>query len=417
MKLKQLTTDKYIKNSSLLFIFLMLANLLNFLYQIVMGRMISPGDYGTVNSMFSLITVVSLPVSIFQYLLAKKYSEVTVNNKYKEANELLTKCFIYCVIYSFCIVMISLLFYDEIAIWLNIQNSIIVLISLIVSILFIFYPLINGLLQGLQLFVSYGIVAILCSFFKLVFSLLLAGSRYLVFTNIISYGLALFTAIIYGVFILKRNNIIKISLLKPSNLNIELLTSSFIAQFLVLLLMNGDTLIIKALIKDQNIVGIFTSGMVLCKIPMFLTTSLTTVLFPTVAAEKETNNDTFMTLIKSMIVGTSIMMVAFVCILVIGPNIIQMLYGNNYAITREYLLFMSLYVISLSMISYIQNYFIAIGRTKIFNILMIIGMILCVVIFINININLQSILFIIAIIIITITVINMIYISKRWRKE
>ena len=110
-------------------------------------------------------------------------------------------------------------------------------------------------------------------------------------------------------------------------------------------------------------------------------------------------------------------MVAFVCILVIGPNIIQMLYGNNYAITREYLLFMSLYVISLSMISYIQNYFIAIGRTKIFNILMIIGMILCVVIFINININLQSILFIIAIIIITITVINMIYISKRWRKE
>lgn len=413
MKLIHIKADKFIKNSSMLFVLLMCANLINFVYQIIIGRMITPADYGVVNSMFSLITVVSLPVTIFQYLIAKKYSEATVNNKFEDANELLSKCLSYCTIYSIIVVIISVFFYKKIAIVLNINNPYIVLLSLLGSIFFVYYPLINGLLQGLQLFVAYGIVAIFCSVFKLILSILFSTFNNLVVTNITSYIFALIIAITYGILVIKQRSSFQITISKPRNLHIELLISSFVAQFLVLLLMNGDTLIIKALIEDQNVVGIFTSGMVLCKIPMFLTTSLTTVLFPTVAAEKESNSDTFKTLIKSMSIGIVILIMTFIGIIVVGPTMIKILYGSSYIISREYLFFMALYVISLSVISYVQNYCIAIGETRSFNIFMILTIIIVVIFFNIITIDLQSILLIISIAMITVTLINLILIAKR----
>ena len=48
--MKKLRLGEFERNSLVVFAITMIANVLSYLYQIVMGNMLTPADYGTVNT-------------------------------------------------------------------------------------------------------------------------------------------------------------------------------------------------------------------------------------------------------------------------------------------------------------------------------------------------------------------------------
>ena len=58
-------------NSTLLFILMMGANVLNYFFQIIVGRMLTVEEYAVVNTLLSIITVFSVPCAAITIVAAK----------------------------------------------------------------------------------------------------------------------------------------------------------------------------------------------------------------------------------------------------------------------------------------------------------------------------------------------------------
>lgn len=66
--ISRIIKDRFIKTSLFFFIATMVSNVFNYLFQITMGRMLSVEKYGEMNSLFSIImllTILLTPVSNF----------------------------------------------------------------------------------------------------------------------------------------------------------------------------------------------------------------------------------------------------------------------------------------------------------------------------------------------------------------
>ena len=68
--MKKLRLGEFERNSLAVFAITMIANVLSYLYQIVMGNVLPPADYGTVNTLLSLSVVVGVPSGIISALTA-----------------------------------------------------------------------------------------------------------------------------------------------------------------------------------------------------------------------------------------------------------------------------------------------------------------------------------------------------------
>ena len=59
------------KNSIILFVLMMAANVSNYLFQIIVGNLMTVEDYGTVNAVLSLIQVMAIPNTIITLISAR----------------------------------------------------------------------------------------------------------------------------------------------------------------------------------------------------------------------------------------------------------------------------------------------------------------------------------------------------------
>lgn len=63
--MKKSFLGEFERNSLIVFSISMLSNVINYLYQIIMGNLLSPSDYGLVNTLLSLSIVAGVPSGFF----------------------------------------------------------------------------------------------------------------------------------------------------------------------------------------------------------------------------------------------------------------------------------------------------------------------------------------------------------------
>jgi O-antigen/teichoic acid export membrane protein len=71
LSLRSLHSDKLIKSSSLLFVAAMVTNVSNYAFQIVMGRMLSPKEYGLMNALLAVFAFT--PLTQADMVLVNRY--------------------------------------------------------------------------------------------------------------------------------------------------------------------------------------------------------------------------------------------------------------------------------------------------------------------------------------------------------
>ena len=79
------------KNSLVVFSIMMIANLGNYLYQIIMGKLLTTESFGDLNTLLSLSMVMSVPAGILQLVATKYAASFSARDEAGKASGLLRK--------------------------------------------------------------------------------------------------------------------------------------------------------------------------------------------------------------------------------------------------------------------------------------------------------------------------------------
>lgn len=356
-------------NSMILFIFMMGANVCNYLFQIITGRLLSVRDYGTVNTLMSLIVYFSIPNSIISLIAARYialYRGMDNSDRISSVIRLLLKC---CIVITLVIALIGLIFSKPISTILHLETRFLIYGCAVIAMISVAAATMYGILQGLQLFLPYGIQGIINAVCKLVGSVLLILMGYKAWGVIAAMTIGAILTVLYCAFHIwgylasaaryRGENVVDFREFCHFALGM------IIAQSSITILTNGDILLVKALFDDTT-AGTYSSAMVIGKISMYVSTAVVATLFPAVVEEHSKGNDTGKLFKKALLYGGGSSLAMALGMNLLGKYVIGILFGQKYLEGIIYLPAVCLFVVPLTFLTVIMNYVLAIDRVKFF---------------------------------------------------
>ena len=289
-------TSDFLKQGSLMFLAVAVFNAANLLYQLYMVRGLDTVDYGVLNTLFSILMIISVPNGALQTVVTKFVSVYSTTHHYGTIAALLGSFVKKVSVLGFVIFFLFLLGRGWIAEFIQIQSSVLILILGIVMLFSILLPLAQGGLQGLQRFGYLGFVMITNSGLKLFLGVLFVESGWGVLGAIsalaVSVGVAFFLVSVILVKILFKLSAQGLDSPKPELAYPEVgidfteihryfyITATVFLCFMVLT--NIDILLVKHYFDPLD-AGNYSIAQMSGKIILFLPMAITMVMFPKVS--------------------------------------------------------------------------------------------------------------------------------------
>jgi len=190
-----------LRNSVVLFAGTMLANFINYLFHFVMGRMVEPSVYGEVESIVSLLAIVSVPGAAITLVAARFAASAKAKENPAESRAVFSFLNRNLLKYGLPFFLSSLLLTPYVARFLRIEHASVSVVFLFgMMFLSFFSSAATGILQGWQRFFPVGMIQTANSLVKLVFAALfvwlgfrtdgIVGAFFL--AGVASYGIARF---------------------------------------------------------------------------------------------------------------------------------------------------------------------------------------------------------------------------------
>lgn len=146
-----------LRQGAILFAASCLAGGLNYLYQIIMGRMLGPDHYGVFSSLVSILLLFSVPASAVQTVIAHYTSRFEAHSRLGETKALLVSALKRVSLYASMGTIMVILASPMIASFLHIGSVVPVMVLGAVLIPWMLSPIASGALQGLQRFNYLGV--------------------------------------------------------------------------------------------------------------------------------------------------------------------------------------------------------------------------------------------------------------------
>lgn len=347
-----------IKNSTIVIIGVVVANLLAYVFHFVAGRMLGPEDYGVFGALMALFIVFSLPASALGFAVTKFTSRYVAEQKPGKIAVLRRKIQNNVLVFSAVMFLFIVFLSQSIADYLNIDSNIPVIIVGITLVFALILPVNRGLLQGMKKFLALSWNSVIESFARLLFLIVFLFFGFGVNGAILSYGLANFVAFLLIFPFIKE---IKETVLDTERIEIRPIYT-FIFQVLVINLIiqsiiNLPSLFIKHYFSSE-FAGYWTAALNIARISLFITSAISMVMFPEIAGEKDQHK-------KRIIFGRAALLVllassgAAILFLVIPQFLIQSLYGIAYLGAVPILQWMGIAMIFIGMLQLWADYFFA----------------------------------------------------------
>lgn len=272
----------------------MLANVFNYIFHFAMGRMVSPQVYGEMESIVSLLAIITVPGSALA-IVATQYA-----SRAKARNDVTAGDFLFSFLnkkifqYGFPAFCIALLLTPFVAQFLKIEHELAIIFLWMMMFLSFFSSIAIGILSGWQRFFWVGVVNVVGAFSKLLFALLFVGLGFAVDGLIGSFLLASLVGYILSLAILKQirkggfrkkggesdmDNTITFSAKKYA-------FSVFFASLAIAILGNIDMVLAKYHLMPEE-AGAYSALFIVSKIIFFVAGIMTSVMFAMSSEEHE----------------------------------------------------------------------------------------------------------------------------------
>lgn len=357
--------NQLIAGSAVLFIGTMFASFGNYLYHLLMGRMLGPVDYGVLASLISITYLLGIPMSAFVLVIVKYASSfrgrgelATVNYFYRWANRK-------ALVFGLIGFSIFLIFSSWIASFLHLDSVLLLIIVGGTSFLGIFLAINLATLQGFFRFGWYTIVGIIGVVVKLILAVVLVFLSYRVFGAI----LAMLVGTIVSYF-LTRFYIEKIIGTNEEKERVdgkEVFSYALPVFFSILAftsLYTTDIVLARHFLSPQE-AGFYAALATLGKIIFFASSPIVMAMFPMVS-ERHANGKKYINLLS-----LSLGLVLLACLGISGvyflfPKLmINILYGSQYLSASPYLFLFAIFLSLYSLSSLLVNFYLSVKKVKV----------------------------------------------------
>lgn len=356
------------KNSLLLLAFSLTSSFCNYLFQIATGQMLSEADYGTMNTLLSLVVILSVPTAFFTVVSSKFTTNYLTLGKQDIAATWILKLEKAALLCALVMLAAGALLSGAVGNALQIEDRWYVFTAFgVAAANYLSCPAV-GALQGAKRFARYGVANLIAAGMKLLGSvaLILAGLRIYGTMFAIAAGTLATTAF---AFVSIRNMLVSAQKDLRVSTDGEIrryLSGALIIQFISAILSNGDMLLIKAFSSTAAEAGVYSSAMVIGKIPLYIAGALVVVLFPTVSEAAAKKEATLRLFLKSLAYGVSIAVAFAIFLQLFGTFVLKIMYGERYLSALPLLLPVSVFIVFVTGITIEINYFLALGKTRFF---------------------------------------------------
>lgn len=350
------------KGGFILFIGMNILNLGNYIFNVLMGHLLGPADYGIFVSLMAFLTIISVPSGVLQTAAIKFSSVFLANQEEGKIKYLLNYLSKKTILFSFLVFIVLIIFSLPLSKFLKI-STFYPLIILAFSIPAVFLlPINRGILQGMQKFISYSINLILEPVFKIAISILLIGLGLKINGALTAYVLSLYLVYLASFFFLK--NIIK---QKDSKFNQEDILKYSLPVLIGFLLINIissiDIIFVKHYFTSQE-AGLYSCLSTISKIVLYFSLPFVSAMFPKISDLFTKNKKHVSILMQTFGIVTVLSLIIMVIFTLFPETVVKMLFGSQYLVISSYLGKMSLAMFLLILINVFFNYYFSIGKYK-----------------------------------------------------
>ncbi|MFC1608866.1 oligosaccharide flippase family protein [Patescibacteria group bacterium] len=377
--LDKVKNSAFARNSLILFIGTMLGSVLNYLFHLIIGRMVSVEVYGEMQSLTSLINIISVPAMTIT-MIATKYSAMhkASDNKVggrkiiEYLNRKVTK-------FGMPVFVLAVILTPVVGDFLNIESRIPILI-LWVFMFFSFYAsILNGSLAGWQKFKQVGWMGILSAAFKLVAGIVLVKLTFGVSGIMGSFLIGAMAAYVASLVVLrfvikaKDGESREMELIDFSSIK-SYVMPALIGNLAINILGNIDMVMAKHNL-DSVLAGQYGALTIVSKIIFFATGVIATVLFAMSAEDSQKKNGSMRIFVNASILMSLVCIVSVIAYFVMPNFILGMLFGDKYTDVSHYLGWFAILVTLFSFVNLIFQYLLSVQKTKVVYSFLVIGVI------------------------------------------
>lgn len=356
MGIDKIKKDEIIRDGGIIFIASIIIGALSYTYQIYMGRILGPEEYGVLGAFFAIFYMIGIISQTLSTSVTRFISEF--KGEGRQMGFFIKGTLKRMIILGFIISITFLIFAKDLASIFKLPDQRPIIVLILILFLGWIIPITDGILRGVKRFYILGITGISNASCKLVFGILFVTFGLGVSGALLGVALGMVFAIIVSLNFIKpyirQNDVIqnipdnphiKKNIKHNTGLNNSTMHnpetsfrfSSFysyslpvmIAMFNYAIPANLDVILAKYYFSAVD-AGIYTSVSVLGKIIFFFSGSIGVVMFSTVTEKYFKKEDTMIVLRKSLIY-TGILSGSLTLIYIFFPQlIINKIFGNGY---------------------------------------------------------------------------------------
>lgn len=356
--------DKQLRISSKITVILVtLSNGLGAIFQLLAGRMIvNPMEYSNMNAILSLQGILTIPSTIFIYIVAKYVAEN--NNENGKVQSVLVFFEKRALLVAVLVAIFSALFSAKIVLFFNISNQYYLIFLAVITFLVIGQSVTMGYFQGIKNFFVYNIVSVFVQGMKVI-SLCVAPKNELQLFVILVILIISYAMIFFILKVIERRTLqnvleekIKIDKMKL----LKYLFAVVIVNFVINMQNNMDILFVKHYLNEVS--ADYSIAMVFGKSITYFSGALAAVLFPFAVSLKEQKQDAAVYLKKTICLNIGIEGIILAGLAVVGKSFISIVYGDLFPNASDLLVPIGIMFMPIGLITIIINYALALGECK-----------------------------------------------------
>jgi len=355
----------------------MTANICNYLYQIIMGRLLPFDEYGALNALFSLITIASVPGAAITLVVSKYITEYSATDENYKIGFFLRKTFFYISIFTGVIVAVGLAVSPLIKVYLKVEKlSFITYVILTIATVFLL-PISAGTFQGLKKFWQLGIINIISPVARLIIGVILVLVGYRLDGALGALLIGNILAIAYGFWLIRKHfhtqseKGVVLGRKKALRYGIPV----FIITLCITLLTNIDMIMIKHYFSP-NESGIYGAAVIFGRAIFYFPSAIVMAMFPLVTEANVLNRDVYTSLKKALLYSFVLCGMGVAGIYMFPELITKIFFGGRYLIALPYIKLLCLAMFPLCLLNVLVNFNLAVSKNTISVWSMILGSIL-----------------------------------------
>jgi O-antigen/teichoic acid export membrane protein len=362
--ISKITKSQLIAGSAVLFVGTMIANFGNYLYHLLMGRMLGPKDYGAFTSLISLAYLLSVISNTFLTTVVKFVTKYKVKNQFSKIFNLFLGLIKIFGLTGIFLIIVFFILKGKIAGFLNLDDSFPVLILAFWMSLSLLSFINDGILRGFLKFGFLSFNSVLATILKLTLAIFLVkvgfgvrGSLGAIFLgSLLPYFLSFYPLR----FLWTHKNGEKTEWREFFGFSAPVM----VATLSLTSLYSSDMVLVKHFFSSFE-AGLYSAVSVLGRIVFFASGVVPAVMFPLVSERFENGGKYRHFLKQSFLIVGGVSLLITIIYFLFPSLMIKILYGNSYLEASKYLGVFAIFISFYSLSNLLVNFFLSVRKTQV----------------------------------------------------